>query len=72
MVLAELRRQLGWIPARPTQAVVIGLRHREDPEVLQQREETLLRDLDVRLITYDDVLSREVQRIVLQHRLSAG
>jgi len=71
-VVLELQRQLGWIPAKPSQAVVIGLRDREDPEVLQHREETLLRDLDVRLITYDDVLNREVQRIVLQHRLSAG
>jgi hypothetical protein len=71
-VLAALQRQLGWIPRHPKLAVVIGLRQREDPDALRHREETLLRDLDVDLVTYDDVLDREARRIVLQHSLTAG
>jgi len=71
-VAAAQFQRMGCVLRQPLMSVVIGLRRDYDPDDLRHQEETMLEPLEVQLITYDDIIQREAQRIMLQHRLAGG
>ncbi len=67
---AEMKRRLGYVPQNPRAAVIIGRRSPPaDMADLDHRVRTMLQPLDIELVTYDDILDDEEQRLLLQHAL---
>jgi hypothetical protein len=67
-----LIRQLGVSFQRPRLAVVIGRRPDEPGDLFDLRTRVRQLPLRIELITYDDVLGEEAQRILLQLSLGAN
>jgi hypothetical protein len=65
-----MKRRLGYVPQNPRAAVVIGRRPPQaDMADFDHRARTMLQPLDIELVTYDDILDDEEQRLLLQHAL---
>jgi len=65
-----LKRQLGYVPQNPRLAVIIGRRPpKADLGDFEHRARTTVAPIGVDLVTYDDILDREEQRLILQSRL---
>jgi hypothetical protein len=65
---AELQRQFGARPRNPKLAVLIGQRSRlDDPTALDKAQ---ARYLDVEILTYDEVVGLEAQRLALHSALA--